>query len=77
MSVAPGQVHTHNGWSEMSAVPTPRECGLWLSLGGFHERGPDWEQSRKIFNCHVLLDSQGETWCLAPSWGREALSCPP
>ncbi|XP_055993806.1 LOW QUALITY PROTEIN: deaminated glutathione amidase [Sorex fumeus] len=36
-----------------------RECGLWLSLGGFHERGPDWEQSRKIFNCHVLLDSQG------------------
>lgn len=39
----------------------PRECGLWLSLGGFHERGQDWEQTQKIYNCHVLLDSKGET----------------
>ncbi|XP_045694293.1 deaminated glutathione amidase isoform X1 [Phyllostomus hastatus] len=38
-----------------------RECGLWLSLGGFHERGHDWEQTQKIYNCHVLLDSEGET----------------
>uniref|UniRef100_A0A671EXL6 Deaminated glutathione amidase n=1 Tax=Rhinolophus ferrumequinum TaxID=59479 RepID=A0A671EXL6_RHIFE len=37
----------------------PRECGLWLSLGGFHERGQDWEQTQKIYNCHVLLDSEG------------------
>lgn len=36
-----------------------RECGLWLSLGGFHERGQDWEQTQKIYNCHVLLDSEG------------------
>ncbi|XP_054443845.1 deaminated glutathione amidase isoform X2 [Pteronotus mesoamericanus] len=36
-----------------------RECGLWLSLGGFHERGHDWEQTQKIYNCHVLLNSKG------------------
>ncbi|XP_008578442.1 PREDICTED: nitrilase homolog 1 isoform X2 [Galeopterus variegatus] len=30
-----------------------RECGLWLSLGGFHERGQDWEQTQKIYNCHI------------------------
>ncbi|XP_005245271.1 deaminated glutathione amidase isoform X2 [Homo sapiens] len=36
-----------------------RECGLWLSLGGFHERGQDWEQTQKIYNCHVLLNSKG------------------
>lgn len=41
--------------------PPPRECGLWLSLGGFHERGQDWEQTQKIYNCHVLLNSKGET----------------
>ena len=39
----------------------PRDCGLWLSLGGFHERGQDWEQTQKIYNCHVLLNSKGET----------------
>ena len=38
-----------------------RECGIWLSLGGFHERGQDWEQTQKIYNCHVLLNSKGET----------------
>uniref|UniRef100_A0A6I8PD39 CN hydrolase domain-containing protein n=1 Tax=Ornithorhynchus anatinus TaxID=9258 RepID=A0A6I8PD39_ORNAN len=36
-----------------------RECGLWLSLGGFHERGPDWETTPRIYNCHVLLDGHG------------------
>lgn len=36
-----------------------RECGIWLSLGGFHERGQDWEQNQKIYNCHVLLNSKG------------------
>lgn len=41
--------------------PPSRECGLWLSLGGFHERGQDWEQTQKIYNCHVLLNSEGET----------------
>ncbi|XP_043307139.1 deaminated glutathione amidase isoform X1 [Cervus elaphus] len=36
-----------------------RECGLWLSLGGFHERGQDWEQTQKIYNCHVILNNMG------------------
>uniref|UniRef100_A0A6I8MYG9 CN hydrolase domain-containing protein n=1 Tax=Ornithorhynchus anatinus TaxID=9258 RepID=A0A6I8MYG9_ORNAN len=40
-------------------APQPRECGLWLSLGGFHERGPDWETTPRIYNCHVLLDGHG------------------
>lgn len=47
-------------WKERS-VHSPRECGLWLSLGGFHERGQDWEQTQKIYNCHVLLNRKGET----------------
>ncbi|NWS49943.1 NIT1 amidase, partial [Probosciger aterrimus] len=36
-----------------------RDCGVWLSLGGFHERGQDWETTQCIYNCHVLLDSTG------------------
>ncbi|XP_003466735.2 deaminated glutathione amidase isoform X2 [Cavia porcellus] len=40
-------------------IQLARECGLWLSLGGFHERGQDWEQTQKIYNCHVLLNSKG------------------
>ncbi|NXX86623.1 NIT1 amidase, partial [Urocolius indicus] len=36
-----------------------RECGVWLSLGGFHERGQDWATTRRIYNCHVLLDAAG------------------
>ncbi|NXI43197.1 NIT1 amidase, partial [Galbula dea] len=36
-----------------------RECGVWLSLGGFHERGRDWPTTQRIYNCHVLLDSAG------------------
>jgi predicted amidohydrolase len=30
--------------------------GLWLSLGGFQERGPD---PQHLHNCHVVLDSAG------------------
>ncbi|KAM4690762.1 deaminated glutathione amidase [Rhinophrynus dorsalis] len=36
-----------------------RECGVWLSLGGFHEKGPNWENDRRISNSHVLLDEAG------------------
>ena len=31
--------------------------GLWLSLGGFHETGPDDEH---IYNTHVIVNSEGE-----------------
>lgn len=33
-----------------------REAGLWLSLGGFQEKGPD---DKHIYNTHVLLDDSG------------------
>ncbi|GIL63720.1 hypothetical protein Vafri_17747 [Volvox africanus] len=34
-----------------------RSLGLWLSLGGFQETGPD---PGHIYNTHVVLDSNGE-----------------
>eukprot|EP00941_MAST-03F_sp_MAST-3F-sp1_P000510 g510.t1 len=34
-----------------------KETGLWLSLGGFHEKS----DVKKTFNTHVILDSQGKT----------------
>ncbi|XP_074989513.1 deaminated glutathione amidase isoform X5 [Calonectris borealis] len=36
-----------------------RDCGVWLSLGGFHERGRDWPTTQRIYNCHALLDPAG------------------
>eukprot|EP00117_Sycon_ciliatum_P041283 scpid25403/ scgid3879/ Nitrilase homolog 1 len=35
-----------------------KELGVWLSLGGFHEQGPEEDRSR-LFNAHVLLDDAG------------------
>ena len=34
-----------------------RETGVWLSLGGFQETGPDPEH---IYNTHVVLNGQGQ-----------------
>ncbi|XP_072500082.1 deaminated glutathione amidase isoform X4 [Notamacropus eugenii] len=45
--------------SDQAGTGRSRECGIWLSLGGFHERGQHWEQSQRIYNCHVLLDKEG------------------
>lgn len=36
-----------------------RESGMWLSLGGFHEKGSDWENDQKIHNSHVIVDNKG------------------
>ncbi|XP_067837645.1 deaminated glutathione amidase-like, partial [Heptranchias perlo] len=36
------------------------ETRLWLSLGGFHERGHDWERDRRIYNTHVLINDAGD-----------------
>lgn len=33
-----------------------REAGIWLSLGGFQEVGPDPDH---IYNTHVILSSDG------------------
>lgn len=35
-----------------------RDTGLWLSLGGFQEAGPD---PGHLLNCHVVLDGAGGT----------------
>lgn len=32
------------------------ETGIWLSLGGFHELGPD---AHRVYNTHVVLDASG------------------
>ncbi|XP_062373095.1 deaminated glutathione amidase isoform X2 [Sardina pilchardus] len=37
-----------------------RKLGVWLSLGGFHERGENWETSKRIYNSHVILNDQGD-----------------
>ncbi|XP_062850430.1 deaminated glutathione amidase isoform X2 [Trichomycterus rosablanca] len=37
-----------------------RMLNVWLSLGGFHERGHDWENDRRIYNCHIIINDQGE-----------------
>ncbi|GAB4821765.1 hypothetical protein N2152v2_008811 [Parachlorella kessleri] len=34
-----------------------RRLGLWLSLGGFQEKGLD---PQHLFNCHVIMSDQGE-----------------
>lgn len=36
-----------------------RDCSVWLSLGGFHEKGSGWDTDRRISNSHVILDSEG------------------
>ncbi|XP_022533804.1 deaminated glutathione amidase isoform X2 [Astyanax mexicanus] len=36
-----------------------KELNVWLSLGGFHERGHDWENDRRIYNSHVIINEQG------------------
>ncbi|XP_029943783.1 deaminated glutathione amidase-like [Salarias fasciatus] len=37
-----------------------RDLQVWLSLGGFHERGPDWEKDRRIYNSHIIINDKGE-----------------
>ncbi|KAM6894477.1 deaminated glutathione amidase isoform 2-T3 [Lycodopsis pacificus] len=37
-----------------------RKLEVWLSLGGFHERGHDWESDRRIYNSHVIINDEGD-----------------
>ena len=32
-------------------------AGLWLSIGGFHETGPD---EAHVYNAHVIMDETGD-----------------
>ncbi|VDN05729.1 unnamed protein product [Thelazia callipaeda] len=36
-----------------------KQYGLWLSLGGFHEKNSN--EARKPFNTHIIVDDQGVT----------------
>lgn len=38
---------------------SPRKLEVWLSLGGFHERGHDWESDRRIYNSHIIINDKG------------------
>ncbi|XP_071315144.1 deaminated glutathione amidase [Trachinotus anak] len=37
-----------------------RKLQVWLSLGGFHERGHEWETDRRIYNSHIIINDKGE-----------------
>ncbi|XP_034086299.1 deaminated glutathione amidase [Gymnodraco acuticeps] len=37
-----------------------RKLEVWLSLGGFHERGHNWESDRRIYNSHIIINDNGE-----------------
>ena len=36
-----------------------RKLEVWLSLGGFHERGHDWESDRRLYNSHIIINDKG------------------
>ncbi|XP_051563818.1 deaminated glutathione amidase [Myxocyprinus asiaticus] len=37
-----------------------RKLDVWLSLGGFHERGHEWKSDQRIYNSHIIIDGQGK-----------------
>jgi len=42
---------------DLSELYFGRESGMWLSLGGFQEKGPDDSHQ---YNTHVLIDDSGK-----------------
>mmetsp|Transcript_45373 Transcript_45373/g.82898 ORF Transcript_45373/g.82898 Transcript_45373/m.82898 type:complete len:389 (+) Transcript_45373:86-1252(+) len=36
------------------------EHGLWLSLGGFQEKGPTDDKQGRIYNTHLIISAEGE-----------------
>ncbi|XP_061565903.1 deaminated glutathione amidase [Cololabis saira] len=37
-----------------------RKLGVWLSLGGFHEQGHNWETEQRIYNSHIIINNKGD-----------------
>ncbi|KAK5858637.1 hypothetical protein PBY51_002762 [Eleginops maclovinus] len=37
-----------------------RKLEVWLSLGGFHEQGQNWESDRRIYNSHIIINDKGD-----------------
>ncbi|XP_061921515.1 deaminated glutathione amidase isoform X1 [Entelurus aequoreus] len=47
--------HTMTRYSQMA-----RKLNIWLSLGGFHERGPAWDVDQRTYNSHVVINNKGQ-----------------
>ncbi|XP_054608742.1 deaminated glutathione amidase isoform X2 [Dunckerocampus dactyliophorus] len=48
------------GHTMMQYSQIARKLDIWLSLGGFHERGPAWEAEQRIYNSHVVMNNKGQ-----------------
>lgn len=46
-----------SGSTYLPSVSNDRESNIWLSLGGFQEKGPD---DNHVCNTHVLVDDSGK-----------------
>ncbi|XP_061664445.1 deaminated glutathione amidase isoform X1 [Syngnathoides biaculeatus] len=55
-----GLAETLAGETVAQYTQMARKLDIWLSLGGFHERGRDWESEQRIYNTHIVIDNQGE-----------------
>jgi predicted amidohydrolase len=49
--------HLHDGKNLARYKELAKRFGLWMSLGGFHERS---ETEGKVFNSHLILNEHGE-----------------
>ncbi|OAE27480.1 hypothetical protein AXG93_3911s1630 [Marchantia polymorpha subsp. ruderalis] len=60
LKVAVGQMTAsadiQSNFQTCAGLVQDREAGLWLSLGGFQEKGPD---AGHLYNTHVVLDDAG------------------
>lgn len=36
-----------------------KDLDVWLSVGGFHEKGPENAEKPRVYNTHVVINSQG------------------
>ncbi|XP_023822117.1 deaminated glutathione amidase isoform X2 [Oryzias latipes] len=41
-------------------IKVARQLDVWLSLGGFHEQGPEWEREKRIYNSHIIINNKGD-----------------
>ncbi|WAR25084.1 NFT1-like protein [Mya arenaria] len=48
-----------NGTTISKYKQLARNLSVWISIGGFHQKGLD-SVSQKLYNTHVILDSEGE-----------------
>lgn len=39
-----------------------RKLDVWLSLGGFHEKGHDWKNDQRIYNSHIIINGLGTSF---------------